>query len=192
VPLSIIHPALEAASLEEDDDLQDTWANLLANAADVRQPDVMSPSFPLILKELGAREVKFLDVLYQHAEDQVKDVKFRRLLDRRFLGSHKQRLGIPQEHKIGLVRFHYSEMESLYAKSVLGIRERRPTKKLDALSRTFDFSLDLVKRNRLLDEVFGLTPPEREGQPDRNGAICRFSFLGARFVAACRAPVKAK
>src|SRR5438067_914766 len=63
VPLSIIHPAIEAASLEEDPDLQEIWANLLANAADPRAEQPMPPSFPTILRELSARDVKFLNAM---------------------------------------------------------------------------------------------------------------------------------
>ena len=65
VPLSIIHPALETASLEEEAGLQTVWANLLANAADPRQEGKVLPSFPAILKELTSRDVKFLDMLYE-------------------------------------------------------------------------------------------------------------------------------
>jgi hypothetical protein len=52
VPLSIIHPAMEAASLAEDPDMQAVWANLLANASDPRLINRVLPSFPGILKEL--------------------------------------------------------------------------------------------------------------------------------------------
>lgn len=63
VPLSIIHPALEAASLEEDPDLQAIWAALLANAADPRQASKVIPAFVPILKEMTPAAVKFLDTL---------------------------------------------------------------------------------------------------------------------------------
>src|ERR1035437_7037577 len=58
VPLSIIHPALEAASLEENPDMQKTWENLLANATDPRSPNSIPAVFPAMLKELSHREVK--------------------------------------------------------------------------------------------------------------------------------------
>ena len=65
VPLKLLAPIVENASLEEDNDLQDIWANLLTNAADPR-PDERSvlPSFSHILKELTASDVKFLNRLY--------------------------------------------------------------------------------------------------------------------------------
>ena len=64
IPLSILHPALEAASLQEDDVLRETWANLLANAADPRQRNKVVPSFPAILKELSAYDAKLAQSLY--------------------------------------------------------------------------------------------------------------------------------
>jgi hypothetical protein len=55
VPPEIIHPLLEAAS-----DLQEAWANLLANAA---AKSSLHPAFPGMLIELSSREVLFLDAL---------------------------------------------------------------------------------------------------------------------------------
>lgn len=62
-------PALQAVSLEDDDTLQDTWASLLANAAN---PDVdpVPPAFPEILGQLTAREVGFLFLLSQRPSFQ--------------------------------------------------------------------------------------------------------------------------
>lgn len=65
VPLSIIHPALEAASLEEDPDLQALWANLLASAADPTSSTAhASPSYLAVLRELSTSEVKLLNAWY--------------------------------------------------------------------------------------------------------------------------------
>jgi hypothetical protein len=63
VPLNVLQPALEGASVQEDTFLQEVWANLLANAADPRKLNEVAPSFPAILKELGPREVRLLDAL---------------------------------------------------------------------------------------------------------------------------------
>jgi hypothetical protein len=68
VPLKIIHPMIEAASLEEDPDMQTRWANLLANAADP-YAEALPPSFPRILSEMSSREARFLDRLYEHLSE---------------------------------------------------------------------------------------------------------------------------
>jgi hypothetical protein len=67
VPLKIIHPLLENASLEEDDDLQERWSNLLANAADPAHKQTIRPSFIAILKELTPKDALFLDTLFEAA-----------------------------------------------------------------------------------------------------------------------------
>jgi hypothetical protein len=61
VPLTIIHPMLQGASLEEDPSMQEIWGNMMANAADPRAPGFVEPSFSTILKDLTSREIKFLD-----------------------------------------------------------------------------------------------------------------------------------
>ena len=68
VPLKIIHPLLEAASLEEDESLRERWAALLANSARSDDSGEILASFPAILKELSSREVRFLSALYQQVE----------------------------------------------------------------------------------------------------------------------------
>lgn len=64
IPLKIIHPLLENASLEEDPDLATMWANLLANAADPKSSEIVRPLYVTILKELLPGEAKFLNALY--------------------------------------------------------------------------------------------------------------------------------
>lgn len=73
VPLSIIHPALQAAAVEEEPSLQKTWASLLANAADPRHENPVSAAFIPILKEMTPASVKFLDALFlANPEDYAK------------------------------------------------------------------------------------------------------------------------
>jgi len=63
VPLKVIQPMIEGASLEEDPNLQDKWANLMANAADPRRKYDISPLFQTILRELSPRDAIFLDAI---------------------------------------------------------------------------------------------------------------------------------
>jgi len=64
IALKVLLPALDYASVEDNEDLHTIWANLLANAADPRQISPVSPAFPLILKELSSRDARFLHVLF--------------------------------------------------------------------------------------------------------------------------------
>ncbi|MDP4210964.1 MAG: Abi-alpha family protein [Bacteroidota bacterium] len=62
VSLKILVPLLENASLEENDDLQDRWANLLVNYIDSRQ-NLRSTVFPYILGQLSSEEANALDFI---------------------------------------------------------------------------------------------------------------------------------
>jgi hypothetical protein len=56
-------PILENASLEDDEDLHDRWANLLANAA---HRGTIPPAFPEILRQLTGNEAQLLDTFYDY------------------------------------------------------------------------------------------------------------------------------
>jgi hypothetical protein len=67
VPLKLLKPLIESGSLEDNDSLQDRWAALLANAANVSSN--IHPAFPEILKQLDTTEVTYMDVLYEFYRD---------------------------------------------------------------------------------------------------------------------------
>lgn len=57
----LLFPILDAATLNEDEDLHKRWVALLTSAA---TSDRVLPSFPEILKQLTPEEVRFLDQTY--------------------------------------------------------------------------------------------------------------------------------
>jgi hypothetical protein len=59
---ALLHDIIDRASLEDDDDLQDRWVNLLAKAADGETK--VYNSFPDILKSLSKDEAVFLTMLF--------------------------------------------------------------------------------------------------------------------------------
>src|SRR5581483_8633125 len=61
VPGRLLLPILEKGSLEEDGDLQQRWAALLANSA--AQPENVLPAFVSILAELSPVEAALLERL---------------------------------------------------------------------------------------------------------------------------------
>jgi len=61
VPPKILFPLLEGASLEENEDLHDMWAALLANAASPRNAEKVRPGFIVVLRQLSAEEASLLD-----------------------------------------------------------------------------------------------------------------------------------
>lgn len=63
VPTKLLLPLIEGASLEDDDDLSEKWAGLLASAAAIDSQRSFHPSFPKILSEMTALEAILLDQL---------------------------------------------------------------------------------------------------------------------------------
>ena len=191
VPLSIIHPALEAASLEEDPDLQDTWANLLANSADPRMHNAIPPSFPAILRELTARDVKFLDAFFT----EVCNKRYRP----------------PGIDELEDIKLDYEDLCTVFSKAGLARYPRlRPLtyadwennrEELSADMRDLGLCIDTAKRHGLLAEVVDMSAKKGDAEVRIQGVILRLpekqyaintnysvSYLGAQFIGACRIP----
>jgi hypothetical protein len=183
VPLKIINPLLEGASLEDMPDMQGVWASLMANAADPAQQRPVYASFPGILKELEFREVKFLDALFVEVQSRTRGSK-------------------PSG-------FSDDELKMVYASAGLS---RRPTitwlshgewmghqEELDADVREFGITLDITLRARLLaqsdmNEPFDLRTDLSSYNHSRVEIKTKtwysFTDLGTAFVSACREPKK--
>jgi hypothetical protein len=65
----VVAPLLESGSLEEEKDMQDRWARLLASAA--AEPASVPPAFPRILSELSSTESRILEWMTKRVEQQL-------------------------------------------------------------------------------------------------------------------------
>jgi hypothetical protein len=78
VPLKVLLPILENSTLEEVEQMQDKWSNLLANA--ITGAKDISPNYAEILKELSPLEVGLLDKIFEEIKDKTyeerKNVQF--------------------------------------------------------------------------------------------------------------------
>lgn len=66
-------PILEKGSLEEDEDMKNKWASMLANASDATSSINVRPGYPEILGQLSPLEVKILDTFYDQLKDKPKE-----------------------------------------------------------------------------------------------------------------------
>jgi hypothetical protein len=100
VPPRLFLPMLDAASIENDEDLHTKWSALLANAAS--SPDRVHPSFIEVLKQLTPHDARLLDKLYTATNDQQY-----RLLNQS-LGEVDE-YGIPFQNlkRLGLIQITY-------------------------------------------------------------------------------------
>jgi len=68
VPLKVLKPILDGAALEEDEEIQELWAALLANAGGGAEPGTVSPAYPAILRQLSPNDAKVMRALFEIAK----------------------------------------------------------------------------------------------------------------------------
>jgi hypothetical protein len=74
IPLSVVYPLLEAASLEQDDDLSEMFAQLLVNAIDDRFSDFIPKSFVETIRAMSPLEALVLKRMTSAPESSINDV----------------------------------------------------------------------------------------------------------------------
>jgi Abortive infection alpha len=178
VPMKLLGPIFEAATLEENNELQEIWANMLANAANPETPDAVAPSFPGILKEMRPVDVKFLATLYE--EFVLK-----------FLDGNTT-LANANSTSISYKSFDYVMKKAGLQRRDKYYQNRRTEKDaymaaVHADSRELTFILNTLQRQRIIEQEYGVTDGHREGSVEI-GSAWRISELGLRFVEACRPP----
>lgn len=68
VPLKLLLPVLDAASVEDDDQIHTMWTNLLCSAAIPSSTPKPYPAFAEALKQLSKEEARFLNALHDDLE----------------------------------------------------------------------------------------------------------------------------
>lgn len=163
VPLRVLLPLLEGASIEEEESLVDRWAALLANAAAdgaCRVP----PSFPKILGQLDSPDVVILEVLHKnYLVDSERSEEDRTEEEARLIEEGKH---VPWG----------TTLEKLHHEACLVT--------LDTIQLSLDnlMGLGLVDRNPLL-RVF-----QSDNVVFTPKAEYRLTSLGVRFVTTCSPP----
>lgn len=183
IPLNTLQPALEAASLQEDPTTQKRWSNMLANAADPRKLNLVETSFPRTLQELGPREVKFLDALYENKDRTA----YSNAYSRNDLLRIYARAGLAQYPKLDqMTQGEYQRNREL----------------IDKENNAYQVMLGLLIKHRLIEQYSQPKPITVDlnrvpASARSTGAIkfdiemvehFVFTLLGRSFVAACRPP----
>jgi len=189
VPLKLLLPALDYASVEDDDDLHTIWAALLANAADPRKVNPVYPFFLTILKDLTAREARFLSALHKAASFEAARWQ-RQIIDHEI--TRHQLLNIYAD--AGL-----SRQPRLSPLSFGDFSEHRED--LNADLKEFASSLDLALRNGILRlsvtqepiDLSDVAAELRRNRLPRNLKVIAtteycVTQLGIDFIAACKPP----
>lgn len=108
IPLKVLVPIIQNSSLEQDENMQDKWANMLANAATGNVE--ISPNYAAILNELSPIEVSILDKIYQEVN---KESDYQKRKSFQFDASKLQSILSITEEKMDLI------VENLFRLNVL-------------------------------------------------------------------------
>ncbi len=65
VPIKLLFPLLEGASLEDDDDLHTMWSALLVNASSPKQTNEVRPGYIAVLRQLAPDEAAVLNWMWK-------------------------------------------------------------------------------------------------------------------------------
>jgi hypothetical protein len=108
IPLKVLVPIIENSSLEEDENMQNKWANMLANAATGRV--AVSPNYAAILNELSPIEVSILEKIFSEVN---KEQDYAKRKEYQFDASKVQAMLSISEAQIDLI------IENLYRLNLL-------------------------------------------------------------------------
>jgi hypothetical protein len=180
MPLKLVAPIIENASLEEEDDLQDVWANMLANAANPREENPVAPSFPAILKELSARDVKFLNSMYEMA------LKGTGARPRAGFGNVETFQFDQLDLLLVLTAAKLARYPRLLPYEEADKKEHKAERAAD--KREVEFIVDLLKRQGVVAQKFEMPVQEGNTNTYKLGIKHSLSHLGRCFVEACRPP----
>jgi hypothetical protein len=164
VPLRVLMPALEHASVEEDQSMQERWSNLLANAADPRHDIEITQTYSTVLAELTPVQAKMLDAVYRNAAGRCHGTIF-----------------------IEDIFYSMYDLGHLYHQEiVVPIHGPSAPVTITLQSRA---SIDVLRRTGLLD-VRTLENKIYQGNnpSDRQPLIYTLSALGLAFYRACQPP----
>jgi Abortive infection alpha len=73
IPPKLLCPYLEYASLEDDPELQDSWATLLSNMVDSQQ-NIQNHVFPYILSQLSKEEFNLMESVFKVKRQRVAEL----------------------------------------------------------------------------------------------------------------------
>jgi hypothetical protein len=171
VPLPVLMPVLEGASLQEEDSMQEVWANLLANAADPRRVAPVAATFPVILRELSLHNVRLLNAIDRHIAERA--AKLNRL------------------QKDVYCSFKEAELRMIFDEANKPLHNGS-----DSDTDRFEYSFDLLRRHNLVTETIwprtidkydAIKNPKPDFEIELD-ADYSLSELGRCFITACKKP----
>jgi hypothetical protein len=153
VPPRLFLPMLEAASIENDEDLHTRWSALLANAASSNK---VHPSYIEILKQLTPDDARLLDKLYDLTKEK-KNRWLNQVLDE----MDEDQRGFPFQNlvRLGLIHISY-DVDGMRVQMRLS-QEAFVSGNMDENQWLTDFAVSFIEACR--------APKTIDAKPERSG-----------------------
>ena len=156
-------PLLNASSLEDDDTLQEKWANLLVNAAHPTPNLEVQPTFVTILAELTPSQAFLLDALYR---DATKKAERKSLIED--------------------VQYSIFDLKLLHEPPTVP-----PGQYVIAVTNDFAVMVEVLKRLGLVVEAQDQKASPAATRGLLGASKFSLSHLGSAFIKACQPPIRA-
>lgn len=182
IPDYLAMPLLERATLVDDEDLQQMWASLLANASHPERAADITQAFPGMLAGISPRDAKFLQLFFDAA---VRDIFVKiHPIQATVIVNHSRRSEEQLVNVVGNSPFRWEGNEdkaaTLQHLVSLGILQRDHEIPLEDLPKLAKYLFEQagVRPNRAFDISGNLVPHPQD--------FYSLTIPGAKFVMACR------
>jgi hypothetical protein len=192
IPDNIWVSALQAASLQDDESIQQRWANLLTNAANPDYDGEVAPTFVAILNELTHREVKILDLMYEEVRPKKGQPDWLVAYNQKNSFSMLKKL-FAQAGLLQVPQFASgaSVAEGKIHRAAIDHDNELVTYSLDVLVRTRVFSVKTIPRPvelRVAGDDSAILSSINETINIETVDVYEITSLGLAFIKACRTP----
>lgn len=154
IPIKDLTTLLEHASFEDNEEMQDCWASLLANALDPNNEFDICSIFSGILSQVSPHEILLLDHIFLksflHSDRHRPFIEKDNLIQRSFTSYNVTLLIFDN-----LIRLRLIEEEIIYPSKTQHSDDNQSTNRLIKNSTPFDYELDSVKNRRIRISEFG-------------------------------------
>jgi hypothetical protein len=119
IPLKLGIPLLEAASLEDDDRLQELWANLLVNSSTSFS---LERSFISVLEQLSPLEAKILIMIYKEDDISDKECDMKKIFNKLRITEDSFALALSNLRRLGCIDYLNSLSGEIYSRMLFGAK----------------------------------------------------------------------
>lgn len=159
IPVKLLVPLLENASLEEDESLQEKWRNLLVNYVDSSK-NFSSSVYPYLLSQLSSNEALFLWELFSN----IVNLNYTKVI-------------VPDGKDFSFKEYHISDALIITSEEIFNLKRLGVIFEEEKIVSDKKYMVGGFVNSRLL--------PDKDTYELKETGIIRLTDLGEHFIGAC-------